>query len=65
MKKKEEIALEAITQLVHTIHMDWMSNLVAGLFNYKIVDVKETEEKNLWMKQFLDSLETISNEAQV
>ena len=28
MKKKEEIALEAITQLVHTIHMDWMSNLV-------------------------------------
>ena len=29
MKKKEEIALEAITQHVHTIHMDWMSNLVA------------------------------------
>ena len=27
--------------------MDWMSNLVAGLFNYKIVDVKETEEKNM------------------
>ena len=45
MKKKEEIALEAITQHVHTIHMDWMSNLVSGLFNYKIVDVKETEEK--------------------
>ena len=47
MKKKEKIALEAITQHVHTIHMDWMSNLVAGLFNYKIVDVKETEEKNM------------------
>ena len=28
-------------------------------------NIKETEEKNLWMKQFLDSLETISNEAQV
>lgn len=28
-------------------------------------NIKETEEKNLWMKQFLDSLETISNKAQV
>ena len=28
-------------------------------------NIKETEEKNLWMKQFLDSLETISNETQV
>ena len=28
-------------------------------------NIKETEEKNLWMKQFLDSLETISNESQV
>lgn len=25
----------------------------------------DTREKNLWMKQFLDSLETISNKAQV
>lgn len=28
-------------------------------------NIKETEEKNLWMKQFLDSLETISNESRV
>lgn len=28
-------------------------------------NIKETEENNLWMKQFLDSLETISNKAQV
>ena len=28
-------------------------------------NIKETEEKNLWMKQFLDSLETISNETRV
>lgn len=28
-------------------------------------NIKETEEKNLWMKQFLDSLETITNESRV
>lgn len=28
-------------------------------------NIKETEEKNLWMKQFLDSLETITDETRV
>ena len=28
-------------------------------------DIKKTEEKNLWMKQFLDSLETIADETRV
>ena len=28
-------------------------------------NIKAAEEKNLWMKQFLDSLETITDETQV
>ena len=40
---KIQKALEEITKQVSNIHFDWMSNVVAGLFNYKVVDIKKND----------------------